>query len=287
MGPYALFQPNRQGNGIRPRPYSRNMEIQPFTYDSIKTNGWLNGTSLALPHGLGHGWAAILWDMNWDLIDKHGFNPQRLRRLEHGRQQPRASSTSSTGSRCRDAGPACRRAGRRSSRPRDAPRRARTSCTLWAALLPPRAGLQRRAGHDEPRRQHRGVRHESRLPRGLHRRSGRAVRVAEQRACRRRRHAEVPGAAAVRPGQRPRRGRSSPARSTARPSGSSSQFPPNITPREFPIPTKAQGQTKLTQLGGGQFRYRWQTDVTWKDTCREFVLTREDGKQHRAFFSFR
>ena len=75
MGPYALFQPNRQGNGIRPRPYSRNMEIQPFTYDIIKTNGWLNGTSLALPHGLGHGWAATLWDATWDLVDKHGFNP--------------------------------------------------------------------------------------------------------------------------------------------------------------------------------------------------------------------
>ncbi len=75
MGPYALFQPNRQGNGIRPRPYSRNMEIQPFTYDSIKTGGWLNGVSLAVPHGIGHGWASVLWDLTWELIDKHGFNP--------------------------------------------------------------------------------------------------------------------------------------------------------------------------------------------------------------------
>jgi hypothetical protein len=74
MGPYALFQNSRQGNGIRPRPYSRNMEIQPFTYDSIKTNAWLTGGSLAAPHGIGHGWAAVLWDMTWDLIDKHGFN---------------------------------------------------------------------------------------------------------------------------------------------------------------------------------------------------------------------
>ena len=73
--PYVLFQANRSGNGLRPRPYSRTMETQPFTYDSIKTNGWLNGTSLALPHGLGHGWAAVLWDMTWDQIDKHGFNP--------------------------------------------------------------------------------------------------------------------------------------------------------------------------------------------------------------------
>ena len=73
MGPYALFQADRHGNGIRPRPYSRDFNIQPATYDSIKTNAWLTG-SLAQPHGIGHAWAAILWDMNWDLIDKHGFS---------------------------------------------------------------------------------------------------------------------------------------------------------------------------------------------------------------------
>ena len=75
MGPYALFQDSRQGNGIRPRPYSRTMEIQPFTYDRIKTNGWITGGSLAIPHGVGHAWASILWDMVWNLVDRHGFNP--------------------------------------------------------------------------------------------------------------------------------------------------------------------------------------------------------------------
>ncbi|WP_202865319.1 M36 family metallopeptidase [Ornithinimicrobium sufpigmenti] len=75
MGPYALFQDDRSGGGIRPRPYSRNMEIQPFTYDRIKTGGWLEGASLATPHGVGHAWAATLWDLNWDLVDKHGFTP--------------------------------------------------------------------------------------------------------------------------------------------------------------------------------------------------------------------
>ena len=49
MGPYALFQPDRHGNGIRPRPYSRDMTIQPFTYDSIKSNGWLNGDVAGAP----------------------------------------------------------------------------------------------------------------------------------------------------------------------------------------------------------------------------------------------
>jgi extracellular elastinolytic metalloproteinase len=75
MGPYALFQNSRQGAGIRPRPYSRDMEIQPFTYDRIKTNSWITGASLAIPHGIGHGWASVLWDMTWNLIDRHGFNP--------------------------------------------------------------------------------------------------------------------------------------------------------------------------------------------------------------------
>ncbi|WP_380169261.1 M36 family metallopeptidase [Jannaschia sp. R86511] len=74
MGPYALFQGDRTGNGIRPRPYSRNMEIQPFTYDRIKTNSWITGGSLATPHGVGHGWNSVLWDLTWNLIDAHGFN---------------------------------------------------------------------------------------------------------------------------------------------------------------------------------------------------------------------
>ena len=75
MGPYALYEQDRSDGGIRPRPYSRNMEIQPFTYDRIKTGGWLEGGSLATPHGVGHAWASVLWDMNWDLVDKHGFSP--------------------------------------------------------------------------------------------------------------------------------------------------------------------------------------------------------------------
>lgn len=76
LAPYALWQDEgRQSAGIRPAPYSRTMEIQPFTYDRIKTNAWITGGSLSIPHGVGHGWASILWDMTWNLIDRHGFNP--------------------------------------------------------------------------------------------------------------------------------------------------------------------------------------------------------------------
>jgi extracellular elastinolytic metalloproteinase len=51
------------------------MEIQPSTYDSIKQGAWLNGSSLSQPHGIEHAWAAFLWDVTWDLIEKRGFNP--------------------------------------------------------------------------------------------------------------------------------------------------------------------------------------------------------------------
>jgi hypothetical protein len=36
----------------------------------------------------------------------------------------------------------------------------------------------------------------------------------------------------------------------------------------------------------GVFQYAWQTLGEWAGTCREFVLTRRDGKQHRAYFRF-
>ena len=49
MGPYASSSRTvRAGSSVRGRA-SRNMEIQPFTYDSIKTNGWLNGNSARPP----------------------------------------------------------------------------------------------------------------------------------------------------------------------------------------------------------------------------------------------
>ncbi|NQY05053.1 MAG: T9SS type A sorting domain-containing protein [Flavobacteriaceae bacterium] len=65
VGTYALNQPTT-GNGIRPAPYSRDMAINPFTYDDIG--------GLAVPHGVGYGWASIIWDMTWDLIDDQGFD---------------------------------------------------------------------------------------------------------------------------------------------------------------------------------------------------------------------
>lgn len=67
MGTYVLGQENRQQAGIRPTPYSTNKAINPATYDTIK--------GAAEPHGVGYVWATMLWEVYWNLVDKHGFNP--------------------------------------------------------------------------------------------------------------------------------------------------------------------------------------------------------------------
>jgi uncharacterized repeat protein (TIGR01451 family) len=53
--------------GIRLFPYSTDVNVNPQTYDSIKTNG----TS---PHSVGEVWALMVWEVYWNLVDKHGFN---------------------------------------------------------------------------------------------------------------------------------------------------------------------------------------------------------------------
>jgi len=59
-----------------------------------------------------------------------------------------------------------------------------------------------------------------------------------------------------------------------------------ITPREFPQDTVTPGASKLTVTPQGVFLYPWATLEEWAGTCRELVLTRDDGRQHRAFFRF-
>lgn len=66
VGTY-LFGQGPGGAGIRQYPYSTNMNVNPHTYNSIK--------NAAVPHGVGSVWAVMLWDMTWDLIDQHGFDP--------------------------------------------------------------------------------------------------------------------------------------------------------------------------------------------------------------------
>ena len=66
IGTYG-FNQAPDGPGIRPYPYSTDMNINPYTYDD------LNYTYI--PHGVGSIWATMLWDMTWVLIDEYGFDP--------------------------------------------------------------------------------------------------------------------------------------------------------------------------------------------------------------------
>ncbi len=68
VGTYVTNEPNN-GNGIRPAPYSTNFAVNSYTY------GNTNSASLSQPHGIGFVWATMLWDLNWALIDKYGFDP--------------------------------------------------------------------------------------------------------------------------------------------------------------------------------------------------------------------
>ncbi len=68
IGTYVSFQPGN-GPGIRPTPYTTDMKVNPSTYDTIKQ------PTITAPHGVGYVWATMLWEVYWNLVAKHGFNP--------------------------------------------------------------------------------------------------------------------------------------------------------------------------------------------------------------------
>ena len=54
-----------------------------------------------------------------------------------------------------------------------------------------------------------------------------------------------------------------------------------------PGPGRDAGQlAPLVRPCHGRYTYPWKTLKEWDGTCREFVLTRADGVQHRAYFRF-
>jgi len=67
IGTYAVLQPT-DGNGIRPFRYTTDTSINPATYAIT------NNSNISLPHGIGFVWATMLWDLNWALIDRYGFD---------------------------------------------------------------------------------------------------------------------------------------------------------------------------------------------------------------------
>ena len=67
IGTYVSFQPT-DGIGIRPTQYTTDMAVNPSTYDTIKN------PVITQPHGVGYVWATMLWEVYWNLVQKHGYN---------------------------------------------------------------------------------------------------------------------------------------------------------------------------------------------------------------------
>lgn len=65
VGTYAIGEP-LDGTGIRTHPYSTDMNVDPRTYADTE--------NARIPHGVGSIWAAILWEVYWNLVDEYGFN---------------------------------------------------------------------------------------------------------------------------------------------------------------------------------------------------------------------
>ncbi|WP_233558885.1 M36 family metallopeptidase [Micromonospora radicis] len=281
MGPYALFQDDRSGAGIRPRPYSRNMEIQPFTYDSIKTGGWLNGTSLAAPHGIGHGWAAVLWDMTWDLIDKHGLNPNVYEAWDTGGNNL-AMQLVMDGLKMQGCGPGFV-VGRNAIIAADAALTGGdNSCTLWASFA--RRGLgysavqgtTNRDDNTEAFDTHPSCRSDftdrnaqpelNTLPAGdaapmkFNLGTNRGLDILASNSP----YSRLVDCDTLR---------------TVNPDGP-------ITPRPTPVAAVNPGNSTMSVSGNGQYNYVWKTDPAWAGACREFVLTLDNGFQYRSYFKF-
>jgi extracellular elastinolytic metalloproteinase len=67
VGTYVIGQP-QNGQGIRRQKYSYNMTIDPITFSAY------NSDPSKEVHNTGEIWASTLWDLNWLLVNKYGFD---------------------------------------------------------------------------------------------------------------------------------------------------------------------------------------------------------------------
>jgi hypothetical protein len=65
IGNYAQRNPI-DGQGIRAFPYSTDLSVNPVTYYDIY--------EASIPHGVGHIWCSMLWDMYWQFVDRYGWD---------------------------------------------------------------------------------------------------------------------------------------------------------------------------------------------------------------------
>ncbi len=65
---YLSFQPT-DGQGLRPTQYTTDMSVNPSTYASVADT-----LNISQPHGIGYVWNTMLWEVYWNLVDRHGYN---------------------------------------------------------------------------------------------------------------------------------------------------------------------------------------------------------------------
>ncbi len=68
VGTYVIFQPPTAAASAR-RPYTTDMTVNPSTYASVA-----DVVNISQPHGIGYVWNTMLWEMYWNLVDRHGYN---------------------------------------------------------------------------------------------------------------------------------------------------------------------------------------------------------------------
>ncbi len=75
IGTYALNQA-QTGAGIRRKPYSFDLTVDPLDFDAYGTTGTTSYgvTRSTEVHNSGELWASALWDINWLLINKYGYD---------------------------------------------------------------------------------------------------------------------------------------------------------------------------------------------------------------------
>ena len=138
MGPYALFQDDRHGAGIRPRPYSREhgdpaVHLRQHHDRGLAERGVAGRAPRHRPR-LG----AVLWDLNWDLIDKYGFNPNVYEDWNTGGNN-RAIQYVVDGLKFQGCSPGFVRAREAIVAAADLPSEGEDTCTVWATFA--RRGL--------------------------------------------------------------------------------------------------------------------------------------------------
>jgi hypothetical protein len=66
VGTYVVFSRRRR----RDRPtYTTDMTVNPSAYASVADE-----VNISQPHGIGYVWNTMLWEVYWNLVDRHGYN---------------------------------------------------------------------------------------------------------------------------------------------------------------------------------------------------------------------